>query len=487
MTVRVRFAPSPTGYLHIGGARTALYNYLFAKAHGGTYVLRVEDTDLERSSREFEEAQRADLKWLGILHQEGPDVGGDYGPYRQSERLDLYKKYADNLVEKGQAYTCFCTDEELEKHKEECQSRGLAPHYSGKCRNLSPEELNTFHAQKIPFTVRFKAPVKSYVFNDNVRGRVVFPENMVGDFVIMRSNGLPVYNYCCVVDDWLMKITHVIRAEEHLPNTLRQLMIYEAFGATPPEFAHVSLLVGSDRQKLSKRHGASSVDLYRQDHYLPQAMLNYLCLLGWSHPEGKDIFNVFELGTAFTMDRFSKSPAMYDVEKLNWVNGQYLKLMSEEHILREITGLFSKEHSFFTLLTEEKRLQVVKLFKEQCLFYKDFLPHIETLFHVPKEWTDDSEEMKGMLALPSTLSINTFLKEKIKAMRDRGEEFMTEAQFQALQEEIKTSLSVKGKPLFMGIRVNLTGICHGSELKFLLPLTPLSVLTGRLELLSTLF
>jgi glutamyl-tRNA synthetase len=290
MTVRVRFAPSPTGYLHIGGARTAMYNYLFAKAMGGKYILRIEDTDLERSKREFEDSQIGDLKWLGLVHDEGPDVGGEYGPYRQSERGHIYASWAQKLIDTEHAYYCFCSEEELTAKKELANLEKRAPHYDGKCRNLSLDEATSRLAAGEEAVIRFKAPRKAYVFNDHVRGRVVFPEGMVGDFVVMRANGVPVYNYAVVVDDASMKISHVIRAEEHLPNTLRQLMLYEAFNETPPEFAHVSLLIGEDRQKLSKRHGATSVNMYKDMNYLPDALLNYLLLLGWSHPEDKDVF-----------------------------------------------------------------------------------------------------------------------------------------------------------------------------------------------------
>ncbi len=303
MTVRVRFAPSPTGYLHIGGARTALYNYLYSKAVGGTFVLRIEDTDLERSNSEYEKLQIDDLKWLGINHDEGPDKPNPkYAPYRQSERADIYMKYANMLLEKDLAFYDFCTEEELEAQKEKALAEGRDPVYEGKWKDpaFKQEALDRVAAGE-KTAIRFRAPKKAYTLDDKVKGKVVYPENMVGDFVIVRSNGLPVYNFCCVIDDHLMDITHVIRGEDHLNNTVRQLMIYEALGAKLPEFSHVSLLIGHDRQKLSKRHGATSVNLYRNEHYLPEAMCNYLCLLGWSHPTERDIFDKQDIVEVFSL------------------------------------------------------------------------------------------------------------------------------------------------------------------------------------------
>ena len=375
MTVRVRFAPSPTGYLHIGGARTAMYNYLYAKAMGGKYILRIEDTDTERSERKFEDSQIEDLKWLGITHDEGPDVGGDYGPYRQSERGHIYKSWAEKLLDRGHAYHCFCTEEELTAKKEIATTEKQAPHYDGKCRNLTKAEVTTRIAAGEEAVIRFKAPLKAYAFTDHVRGEVVFPEGMVGDFVIMRANGIPVYNYAVVVDDASMKITHVIRAEEHLPNTLRQLMLYEAFGETPPEFAHGSLLIGEDRQKLSKRHGATSVNLYKEMNYLPAALLNYLCLLGWSHPEEKDIFDIHTLGTIFNLDRFTKAPAIYDIKKLDFINGQHLRHLPIETILIEVGKILPIDHPFHKMEFDWK-ISCITILKDYINFFQEMTSHL---------------------------------------------------------------------------------------------------------------
>ncbi len=479
MSVRVRFAPSPTGYLHIGGARTALYNYLYAKATGGTFILRIEDTDLERSNAEYEKLQIDDLKWLGIFHDEGPDKPNPkYAPYRQSERLDIYNKYAQQLIEKGFAYYDFCTEEELEAMKAQNEAEGLDPHYTGKWR--SPEnwaEAKARIAAGEKTAIRFKAPKKAYTLNDKVKGSVTYPENMVGDFVIMRSNGLPTYNYCCVIDDWLMEITHVIRGEDHLNNTVRQLMIYEALGAKLPEFAHVSLLIGSDRQKLSKRHGATSVNLYRNENYLPEAMCNYLTLLGWSHPSETDIFAKEEIVSVFGLERFSAHAAMYDLEKLKWVNGQHLKKMSNEDIVKMVSAL--PESALFNAQDAAWKTGAVNLLKQ----YADFIPDIpkkaqEIIF---SEHIEMKNELLEILGWETTPKIVDYLAGEMKKI---STPFVTEAELTAWMEFAKKDLAIKGKPLFQGIRAALTGHDHGPDLKLLIPLTPVSVIRKRLTLLA---
>jgi glutamyl-tRNA synthetase len=472
MAPRVRFAPSPTGYLHIGGARTALYNYLYAKATGGTFVVRIEDTDLERSSKEYEQLQMQDLKWLGLEYDEGPDKPGSCGPYRQSERLDIYKKYAEQLVSEGKAYYCFCSDEELTRKKELAMAENRDPHYDGTCRDIPLEQAKERLANGEPAVIRFKVPKKAYRLNDHVRGEVNFPENMVGDFVIMRSNGMPVYNFCCVIDDWLMEISHVIRGEDHLNNTLRQLMIYEALGAKTPEFAHVSLLVGKDRQKLSKRHGATSVTMYREQSYLPNAMVNYLTLLGWSHPEEKELFDLAELKELFALDRFSKSPAVFDLEKFRFINGHHLRQMSDEEILGELEPLL--QNSEFAKQSREWKLEFISLFKESVHFFSEYQTALSEIFSSKIE---KDEALEEILSWETTPAIKEFLQKKLAAVKD----FVTAEQFSTWQSEIKQELKIKGKPLFMGMRGVLTGKNHGRDLKRLIPLTPVAVLLERIE------
>lgn len=479
MTVRVRFAPSPTGYLHIGGARTAMYSYLYAKAKGGKYILRIEDTDEERSKREYETAQIEDLKWLGIQHDEGPDVGGPFAPYRQTERLDTYKNYADELIAKGHAFRCYCTAEELEAKREKAESENAAPHYDGTCRNLSKDEEAKKVAEGRAAVIRFKAPLKAYSFHDHVRGDVTFPEGMVGDFVIMRANGIPVYNYAVVIDDMMMEMTHVIRAEEHLPNTLRQLMIYEALGAKIPEFAHVSLLIGADRQKLSKRHGATSVRLYKDDHYLPQALLNYLLLLGWSHPDELDVFDIHTLGTLFDINRFTKSPAIYDIAKLNYINGQHLRLLSNEELLKESKLDIPADHPFHKQTTQWQ-IAALNVFKEKVNFFKEFNPFLDSLFNF--EVSADDADYKEAISWETTGSIRAYLLSEVEKKKAEGKTFVEASDIDLWSNHIKGELKIKGKQLFMGMRAVLTHQGHGSELKLIIPLTPVDVLEKRLKI-----
>lgn len=476
MTVRVRFAPSPTGYLHIGGARTALYNYFYAKNKGGKFILRIEDTDLDRSTREFEALQIQDLKWLGLNYDEGPDIGGPYAPYRQSERLDIYQKYAQKLIDKGHAYYCFCTEQELEEMKERALSEGRPPHYEGKWSNPQFfEEAAGRLAAGEKAAIRFKVPLKSYVLNDIVRDRVVYPENMVGDFVLIRSSGLPVYNFCCVVDDVEMKITHVIRGEDHLSNTVRQLMIYDALGETVPEFAHLSLLIGKDRQKLSKRHGATSVTQYKEQSYLPSAVINYLCLLGWSHPQEKDIFDEEELAKVFNLDRLSKSPAIYDLDKFKWVNGQHIQKLDLIQLKNEVEKIISKDHPYFKE-SEEWQKNVISFIKAHVEFFTDFEKKLnEDIFYTSFELSDMAKEI---VAQDSTKKIKELLKKEFSTTNNK---FLSQNDYESVFNKIKSETGLKGKPLFMGIRVCLTLKDHGPELKDLIPLTPIIYLKERLN------
>jgi glutamyl-tRNA synthetase len=478
MTVRVRFAPSPTGYLHIGGARTAMYNYLYAKAMGGKYILRIEDTDTERSERKFEVSQIEDLKWLGITHDEGPDVGGEYGPYRQSERGHIYKAWADKLLDAGHAYHCFCTEAELTIKNEIALAEKRDPQYDGKCRTLSKDEVASRQAAGEVAVIRFKAPKKSYAFDDHVRGHVVFPEGMVGDFVIMRANGIPVYNYAVVVDDATMKITHVIRAEEHLPNTLRQLMIYEAFGVTPPEFAHGSLLIGEDRQKLSKRHGATSVNMYKEMHYLPAALLNYLCLLGWSHPDETDVFDVHALGTMFNLERFTKAAAIYDIIKLNFINGQHIHKLPVEAVLAEVEKVIPTDHPFHKM-DHAWKMNCMTIFREKINLFTEITEQIEVLFTL--EVSTDAEYLEAK-SWETTPKIREYLESEIAIALAAGKKFVTEEDLNNWSSLVKGELKIKGKQLFMGMRAVLTHKAHGPDLKFIIPLTPIEILEKRIHL-----
>ena len=324
--VRVRFAPSPTGYVHVGNARTALFNWLFARHHGGAFVLRIEDTDAERSKPEYERQLMEDLRWFGLDWDEGPDKGGPFGPYRQSERSAIYAEYAEKLIAQGDAYYCFCSAEQLEAERQEELKAGRQPRYSGRCAKLAPREALRRRAAGEPAAVRLKIVESSFFWNDRVHGPTSISSDVIGDPILVRSEGLPAYNYAVVIDDHLMEITHVIRGDDHISNTPRQLALYRALGWEPPEFAHLSTILGPDRTRLSKRHGATSMESFREMGILPEALRNYLALLGWSPADGKtEILSPEELVKQFSLDHITKSPAVFDNDKLNWLNRHYMK------------------------------------------------------------------------------------------------------------------------------------------------------------------
>src|SRR5262245_20796754 len=347
MTVRVRFAPSPTGFLHVGGARTALYNHLFARARGGVFVLRVEDTDAERSTDDSVQAILNALRWLGLAWDEGPGVGGAHGPYLQSERRALYRKYAERLAAMGRAYPCFCTPEELEARRERQLARGEDPRYDGRCRALSAEERAARLAVGAPAALRFALPERDeeVAWDDIVRGPVSFRSDVLDDFVLLRADGLPTYNFACVVDDVEMRITHVIRGDDHISNTPRQILLYRALGEVPPAFAHASMILGPDGKRLSKRHGATSVEAFGELGYLPEAMVNFLALLGWSLDGTSELFSLAELEKVFTLERVNPSPAVFDTQKLEWMNAQHLKRLDEaDRVGRVMAFLSTRGH-----------------------------------------------------------------------------------------------------------------------------------------------
>lgn len=460
--MKVRFAPSPTGNLHVGGARTALFNWLYAKNQGGKMVLRIEDTDAARSTRESEEAVLRDLKWLGITWDEGPDVGGPCGPYRQSERKDIYKEYVDKLVAQGVAYPCFCTDEELEAMKAEAEALKLPPIYRGKWAKASAEEVAAEMAKGTPHCYRFRVPPgETITINDVVRGEVSWSTDTLGDFVLLRSNGLPVYNFCVAVDDALMGITHVLRAEEHLPNTLRQMLIYRALGFPTPTFGHMSLILAPDKSKLSKRHGATSVGEFRGEGYLAPAMVNFLSLLGWNDGTEQEIFSIEELQEKFTLDRITKSGAVFDKTKLGWMNGQHLRALPIEEVEAMVGqrwvdgGLLNKAASPFVsaaVAVVQNSLEVVT----------DADAELAALLGYPLEETLASEAAKSVVE-------DGFVEvaRAVLAGYDSGE--LTEAVgagpdgFKKWVNGVGKAQGRKGKRLFMPARIALTGRMQGPD------------------------
>jgi nondiscriminating glutamyl-tRNA synthetase len=452
--VRVRFAPSPTGYLHVGGARTAIFNWLFARHTGGAFVLRIEDTDAERSSGESEASLLEDLRWLGLDWDEGPETGGPHAPYRQSERLDLYRAAADDLIARGLAYPCFCTDADLERKREAATAAGRATHYDGTCRDLSPAQVAARRKDGIPETVRFKVPAEVVSFDDAVRGPIDLDTDMVGDFVIIRSNALPTYNFAATCDDRDMRITHVIRGEEHLPNTLRQMLVYNALGARPPVFAHVPLILAEDRSKLSKRHGASSVGELRSQGYLPSAAVNYLVLLGWSHPREKEVLSLDELIETFTIKRINKSAAVFDPKKLAWMNGQHLRALDSD-------AVFDVAEPFLPSWLPERydkpeRREIVAILRDRL----DVLSALEEQTRIFRDDVAPDAEAAELLATEGARAVTSALTARL---RDANEAITPDA-FNAMIKDTGTALGVKGKDLYFPIRAAITGSVHGPDL-----------------------
>jgi glutamyl-tRNA synthetase len=333
---RVRFAPSPTGYLHVGGARTALFNWLYARRHGGTFVLRIEDTDVERSSADMVTGILEGLRWLGLDWDEGPGAGGPHAPYFQSERLDRYRTAAAQLVTTGHAYYCYCSPERLREERERAEQRGEAWRYDRTCLALTVERIAELEAANTPRAIRFKVRPGTTGFDDAVRGRIEFETENIEDFVVQRSDGYPTYHLSVVVDDVEMAMTHVIRGDDHISNTPKHVLLFEAFGAPTPQFAHVPLILGADKKRLSKRHGATSVTEYQRQGYLPEAMVNFLALLGWSPGEDRELMLADELVERFSLDGISGGNAVFDTEKLDWMNGQYIARMPIEELVRAV-------------------------------------------------------------------------------------------------------------------------------------------------------
>ena len=330
--VRTRLAPSPTGFLHIGTARTALFNYLFAKKNQGSFILRIEDTDVERSNPKFEQDIVDNLKWLGIDWQEGPGRGGDFGPYRQSERLDIYSEYLEKLLKKGKAYQCFCSEEELGAQRQYAISQGIPWIYNGKCRQLSKKEVDKNVAQGKPSIIRFKTPIKKVEFHDLIRGKVEFDTTLIGDFAIAKGISIPLYNFAVVIDDFEMRVSHVIRGEDHISNTPKQILIQEALDLPQPQYAHLPLILGPDRAKLSKRHGAVSIAEYRKIGYLPETLVNFMAFLGWNPGTEREIYSMPSLIKEFSLERVQKSGAIFNIKRLDFLNGFYIRQKSPEKL-----------------------------------------------------------------------------------------------------------------------------------------------------------
>lgn len=379
--VRLRFAPSPTGYLHIGNVRTALFNYLFAKKNNGKFILRIEDTDIERSQKEYETALIEDLLWMGLDWDEGPDKGGEFGPYRQMDRLTTYQNLAKKLLDDGKAYNCYCSREEIEARNISAGKNAYAG-YDNKCRALTAAEIKTYQTEGRKPVLRFIVPEKNVTVNDIIRGQVVFESQHLPDFVIMKSDGLPTFHFAVVVDDFLMKITHVVRGEDHLSNTPKHILLFEALNAPIPQFAHMSMTLGPDRTRLSKRHGATSVRAYREAGYLSEAFFNYISLLGWGTTDSQDIFSKQELIETFSLERCQKSSAIFDPEKLLWMNGYYIRRSSPAKLLDLSLPFLRDAKLIGDTLSDENRKYLEKtltLEQEKIKLLKD-IPYLIEFF-----------------------------------------------------------------------------------------------------------
>lgn len=469
--VRVRFAPSPTGYLHIGGARTALFNYLFARHEGGSFILRIEDTDQTRSTKEAVENILDSLRWLGLDWDEGPSKGGNLGPYYQMERLEIYKNYAGELLKKKKAYFCYCSPEELAERKKEALRKGKPPGYDGRCRNLSSEE----RAGK-ERAIRFKASDEGVTeVEDLIRGKVKFENVLLDDFVIVKSSGIPTFIFANVVDDHLMKITHVIRGDEHLSNTPRQVLLYQALGFSLPSFGHLSMIMGSDRKKLSKRTGATSLDWYRQRGYLPQALVNYLALLGWGTSESQELFSsVEEIIRKFSLKAVSKNPAIFDIQKLDWMNGQYIKRLEVEELTRLVEP-YLKEKNLLRGDEDEEWLKKVMALEQERLKTLSQITEYADFFFL-SEITYDEKAVRKVLRKEGVPRILIEYRNRLKDL----EPFTVET-VESVARKIIADLGIKGGNLIHPTRVALTGRTVGPGLFELMALLGREVTIERLD------
>lgn len=477
--VRVRYAPSPTGHLHIGNARTALFNYLFARNQNGKFIIRIEDTDQKRNIEGGEESQPRYLKWLGIEWDESIDVGGEYGPYRQSERTEIYQKYTEELLEKGLAYHCYCTSEELEKEREEQQANSQMPRYSGKCRNLTAEQRAELEAEGREPSIRFRVPSNTEIkWNDIVKDEVSFESEGIGDFVIVKKDGTPTYNYAVAIDDYLMKMTHVLRGDDHISNTPKQILVYEALGWTPPVFGHMTLIVNENRRKLSKRDESiiQFIEQYKELGYLPEALFNFITMLGWSPVGEEEIFSKEQFIEIFDPARLSKSPALFDTSKLRWMNNQYMKQLDlDEVVALSVPHLVKagKVEETRDAETEQWVRDLVALYQEQMSFGAEIVELTEMFF---KKEIDYSEEAKAVLAEEQVPEVLKVFAEEISSL----EEFSAD-EIKAATKAVQKATGQKGKKLFMPIRVATTGETHGPELPKAISLLGKETVLARLE------
>jgi len=477
--VRVRYAPSPTGDLHIGNARTALFNYLYAKHFNGKFIIRIEDTDDKRNVAGGEESQLQFLKWLGIEWDEGADIGGDYGPYRQLERLDIYQKYVDELLEKDLAYKCYMTEDELEAEREAQRENGQVPKYAGTHSNLTAEQIAEFEQEGRKPSIRIRVPKNhSYTFHDIVRGNITFESSDFGDWVIVKKNGIPTYNFAVVIDDYLMQITDVLRGEEHISNTPRQMMVYEALGWKAPRFGHMTLILNEERKKLSKRdqHILQFIEQYHDLGYLPEALFNFITLLGWSPVGEEEIFDKKTLIDIFDPDRLSTSAAVFDPPKLKWMNNEYIKAADIETVIGlAMPHLISagKLSADMDEATKTWAEDVIGLYREQLRYGAEIVELTELFFKQSIDYDEAAMEVLHGEQVPEVLQVFT---DKLIHLDEFNKDTI-KAEIRATQKETKH----RGKKLFMPIRVATTGQTHGPELPLAIELLGKEVILARLD------
>ena len=465
--VRVRFAPSPTGNLHLGTARTALFNWLFARGQGGVFVLRVEDTDGDRSTAAFERSIIEDMAWLGLAWDEGPDIGGPFGPYRQIERAEagLYEKAAQSLLKSEHAYECFCSAEDLKAERKSALAHGKTPRYSGRCRKLTPEGRRKLLDEGQEPAIRFAVPQKQTVsFDDMIRGRMDFTDQAFGDFIILRKDRTPTYNLAVVVDDSAMKISHVLRGEDHLANTARQLLIFNALGLETPKFGHFSMILGPDQAKLSKRSGAMAIAEYRHSGYLAESIINYLSLLSWSSPSGEEVLDMATLAADFSLKRVSRSPAIFDISKLKWLNSQHIRRLESVKLTNLVVPY----------LVESKFVDV-----------KEIPQNFDRLTRITESAQTNMEVLSDIQGCAKIFGEVTYAQDVVERLREKGSrriieifsEVAAQGDFDTKDEAkdlIKTAGSrlkeegFKGKDIFQTLRLSLTGELSGPELFYII-------------------
>ena len=463
--VRVRIAPSPSGNLHVGTARTALFNYLFAKKNNGKFVLRIEDTDAERTSQEYVDNIFDSLKALGLNWDEGPDVGGDYGPYTQSERFDIYPKYIQELLDKGFAYECFCTPEELEAEKEEATAAKKAYVYSKKCENLTEEEKAKLRAEGRKPAIRFNIAKAQKAFHDSsilkfddlVKGELQMDTNLIGDFVIMKSNGAPTYNYAVVIDDALMKITHVIRGEDHISNTYKQILIFEALGFEVPRFGHLGMILAPDRSKLSKRHGATAVSDFVEQGYLTEALVNFVALLGWAPSDGEEVKPVDAIAADFRIGEISSSNSIFEYDKLRWMNSHYIKMLPMD-TLKEMLKPYLTQYDL-TELSDEQFTKMVEITREPLTLLSDITEAVPYFFG--QDVAIDPEVQAEVLDLEESQKVLNDFVEKAQTWDWTEENLHNKLEeFRGIWKE----QGIKPKATMWAIRAAISGRTRGADM-----------------------